>query len=176
MRAGLVVTIRVNPKDCQSILDLIDAVGFPRIGQSFSMLTGIALSSMLESFRTSGAIPEPDAFEYLNRMSQYIGQKRTAKKLQIAKAVHEVGSGFRAPLVPVRTDKDKEGPTHDDSVERARAEDEKLELPEHLRPTADQLRAGSRLKELIFKKEYAADSWSNEDQAEYVKLMRDVYG
>lgn len=154
MKAGMVVSIRVNPKDCQSVLDLMESVGIKIGGQSFSQLCALAFSSLLEGARLQGAIPEPDAYQYLNRMGQYHKGKMTSRKHAIAQTVYGAGTEFRAPTLQGRQEE---------------------ELPEHLRPTAEQLRAGSRLKELLVKQEFAADSWSTEDQKEHDELMKIVY-
>ncbi len=47
MRAGLAVTIRVNPKDCQSVLDVMEKLGINTTGQSFSQLVALTFSSLI---------------------------------------------------------------------------------------------------------------------------------
>lgn len=160
MRAGAVVSIRVNPRDCQSTLDVLESVGFNTRGLSFSQLVSLAFSSLLETQRLGKFIPEPDEFEYLNRMGQYLGQGKGAKKNIIAKTIHNQGGSARMTGV------------HDDLPSK-----EDYKAPE---VTAEQRAAGSRLAELDAKKELAQTNsavlWSLRDDAEYQQLYKQVYG
>ena len=99
MKAGTVTSIRVNPRDSQSVLDVLDAAGVRRDALSFAQCTSLALSSLLETARQTGLIPEPDEFQYLNRLGPYIGPGKKNKKTKIANALHDMGGKMRAPAV-----------------------------------------------------------------------------
>jgi hypothetical protein len=76
-KAGEVVYIRVNPKDCLSVLDLMKKTGVSIRDKSFPQMVSLALSSALEAMRMQGIIPaEPDMFQYSNRMKYYAGRGR----------------------------------------------------------------------------------------------------
>lgn len=89
MMAGRVVRIRVNPKDCMSVVDAISKIGLSVKGMSFSQAVSIALSSALESFRQNGVVPERDGFEYSEMMKQFpeATQSSRAQALGITKAI-----------------------------------------------------------------------------------------
>lgn len=161
MRAGIVVSIRVNPKDCQSVLDVMERVGIKTSGQSFSQLVSLTLSSILESHRQAGIIPEPDAFQYLNRVGQFIGQGRSSKKLRTAKLIHELGSDYKAPvLTPQNAAASPQ--QHDDSP------------PAPVEVLTDQQRSDrQRLSELYAVGE---DALTVSELAEYKELLIKVYG
>ena len=99
MKAGLVARIRVNPKDCQSVLDVLDRVGIQRHNLSFSACVSLALSSLLETARMQKLIPEPDPFQYLNRLGEYAGQGHIKHKVrgQAALAIGSLGEKFTPP-------------------------------------------------------------------------------
>lgn len=147
MKAGIVVTIRVNPRDCQSILDLMDMLHMRRDGHSFSHLTSMSLSSLLETMRVEGKLPEPDPYQFGDRLSAYVGQPRTSKKLQTAKVISDMGSQFRAPTLQ--------------------------KVPTVPKFTPDQERAMLRVQELEIQKEHNPLNWSAEMQAE-LDLLRDT--
>lgn len=157
MRPGIVVSIRVNPKDCQSILDLMEKIEYKTVGNSFSHLVSMALSTLLETARQQGGLPEPDPFQYLNRLGPFIGGKRTGRKLAVAKAMNELGASFKAPVMPVEA---KEAPS---------------EPPMH-QPTAEQRRAVTRMQELEIKREHAPDTWTTRDEEEYKECERVAFG
>jgi hypothetical protein len=157
MKPGLVVSIRVNPVDCQSVLALMDASGLPRSNQSFASMVSMVLSGMLAGARRDGVIAEPDPFLYWEQMGQYHrgsnGKGREAvadamRKGSKVMASREVG---KATMAEVLADATPEG------------------------MTAEQRRAGLRLTELIVKQEHARDSWDANDQAEYDRLYKIVY-
>lgn len=102
IRAGVVVTIRVNPRNCQSVLDLMDVLEQKPDGQSFSSFVSLALASLIESSIDSGFITEPDPFQYMNRMRPYLGRKRGANVKKLTNTVNAQGSRFRPPVMPKR--------------------------------------------------------------------------
>lgn len=162
MKPGLVVTIRVNPVDCQSILALLDSSGFERGNQTFSSMVSLTLSGMLQSCRDSGQIKIPDPFKYWDDVGQYHKTKH-AEKEAVAKMIHTLmGKGIAARA--------EEANVNIPDVPTAEQEQEMIKaLPGKIR------RAGIRLKELLIKKEHARDSWSGGDQVEYDQLYKIVY-
>lgn len=160
MRPGMVVSIRVNPKDCQSVLDLMEKIGYKTYGNSFSHLVSMTLASLLETARQQGGLPEPDPFQYLNRVGPFVGGKRSGRKLSVAKAVNELGANFQAPTMPVG----QPSPVSQPSAAPGDA------------PTAEQREAVRRMQELEFKRENAPDTWSSRDEEEYKECERVAFG
>src|SRR3990167_11030885 len=87
MKPGEVVTIRVNPRDCISVTDVVERLGIYPQGMSFSSAVAISLSSMLEFMREHKVIPVRDGFEYGERMSPFSLKSRTSRKLSINKTL-----------------------------------------------------------------------------------------
>lgn len=102
LSAGTVVRIRVNPEDCLSILDLVEKLPIPfKENMSFAQCVSLGLSSLLETARQQGLLPEVDGFQYLERMSRF-GSKYNGvhkKKLEFTKTVGQLGSNFKSPTV-----------------------------------------------------------------------------
>ncbi len=71
MRVGRVVSIRVNPKDCMSAIDVVEKIGLNVPGISFSQIVSAAFSSAMESLRQAGVIPTRDGFEFRQMMAAY---------------------------------------------------------------------------------------------------------
>lgn len=99
MKAGHVATIRINPRDCQSVLDVLDAAGVPRKALSFAQCVSLAMGCLLETARKGGVIPEPDEFEYLNRMQAYLGPNKRVRTARMAEAISGLGGSMRAPAL-----------------------------------------------------------------------------
>ena len=166
MKAGLVVRLRVNPKDCQSVLDLLDRVSIPHDNLSFSQCVSLALASLLETARTYKTLPEPDAFQYMNRMGKFYGRGHAmqGKRLAAANALGNIGEHFQAPQV---------------SIEPARPS-EPSPIAEVAEVTADEMRDRRRFAELYSKKDmieagHRGVLWSAEDEAEYNELYKKIY-
>lgn len=157
MKPGLVVAIRVSPKDCQSVLAMMDASGLPRVNQSFASMVSMVLSGLLQGVRADGIIEEPDPFLYWDQMGQYHKGSSAGKKDAIADAV-------RGRVKTVA------------SMNRRQTEEEALANSPPVDMTTEQRQAGLRMKELMVKQEHAADSWSTEDQEEFNRLEKIVYG
>ena len=64
MTPGIVVTIRINPKDAMAVIDCLDFLGIPKHNLSFSQAAKLVLSSALESYRQQGTVPIRTGFEY----------------------------------------------------------------------------------------------------------------
>lgn len=91
MIPGLVVRFRMMPKDCLSVLDVLEKAGLDTSGKSFNTLAHLAMSSMLETFRQAGTIdPEPDPFKFAERITPYkgssdmIGRRKVTNELRSA--------------------------------------------------------------------------------------------
>lgn len=88
MKPGMVTQIRVNPSDCQAILDVLQACNInPYDGRSFAQCTSMALSALIGMARSAGALPEVDEFQYLNRMKHFIDGKNNKKKVHMAQTM-----------------------------------------------------------------------------------------
>lgn len=173
MRAGIITTLRVNPRDAQSILDVLDAVGLPRAALSFAQCTSLALGALLETARQNRLIPEPDEFEYLNRLGPYLATANQPKK-RIAKALHNMGGSLRAPVVrPGREERSAEVTPMQTGAREARPPvglDEPEDSPELLA-------AKKELTKLLVEKEIGedAETWSDAQEEHYRKVYNIVY-
>lgn len=103
-KGGLVARVRVNPKDCLAILDVMEAIGMDPYQHSFSGCVAIALSSLIAVARRAGAIKEEeDGLQYLNRTEYFHGQVSTKVKRERTNTLYERGQrGFTAPIPPIR--------------------------------------------------------------------------
>ena len=172
MKGGIVSTIRINPKDAQSVLDVLEKAGVRTQGMSFASMVALAMSSLLEAARQDNVIPEPDPFQYLNRLQPYIKAKH-GRKLQVTSVLHNAGATLQAP--PVSASVPESWP--EDAAPRA--------SPESAPPAQDVdpevLReAANRLTELLHKRD-AIDAgvpglqWTDPDTEEYKKVFAIVY-
>lgn len=103
MKSGMVAQIRVNPSDCQSILDIMGVLGVdPYDGRSFAVCVSLALSSMIGMVKKAGVIGEPDSFQFLNRMAPFMNSKNNrAKYLASDQLYRQVSSGNSIPALEV---------------------------------------------------------------------------
>lgn len=147
-RPGEVVSIRINPKDCLGILDLMDATKVSVANKSFPQMVSTALAGFIQAARDNQVIPaEPDMFQYGPRMQRY-----TNRKSSDAGSIASVMNG-------------------------ARFVQPQSEEPEvKFKPTADQRRAVTRMQELEVKKEHAPDTWTHNDELEYKECERVAFG
>lgn len=97
MRAGLVATVRINPKDCMSVIDVMKKAGVNTNGMSFPAMVSLAMSAMLNGLREQQIIPDRDGFEYLDMMTPYMNG-RNARKLEISRTIHDTGSRINLSL------------------------------------------------------------------------------
>lgn len=82
-RQDEVVTIRINPLDCISVLDVLEKQGIPLVNLSFSQAVKIVLASALETLRGLNYIPIPDGFTYLQRMAPFEEYRHRVAMLNI---------------------------------------------------------------------------------------------
>lgn len=145
MTPGIVITLRVNPKDCMSVADLVQKLNAYTSGMSFSSAVSIALSSAMESFRVNSILPERSGFDYEQVMAPFKIKKRDARKLAIASTIRMTGElyGVR-PLIP-QTDEARI------ALERKRV----------------------RLDELQFKLDNDPRNMSTEESLEYIELAKE---
>jgi len=94
MKVGMVTQIRVNPKDCLAILDIIVACGInPYDGRSFAQCTSLALSSLIGVARRAKIIPEEeDGFQYANRLDPFINSRNDKRKYSFDKMLYQRAS------------------------------------------------------------------------------------
>ncbi len=104
-KGGMTPTIRISPKDCLSILDVLDVAGVSRNGMSFASCTSLALSSLIGMAQRAGIIEEPDGFAYLDRVGPYHGQKNDKRKRATANHLYEAAQHGSAAisLPPIHT-------------------------------------------------------------------------
>ena len=84
-RDDRVVTIRVNPIDCISVLDVLEKQGTALTNLSFAQAVKIVLASSLETFRQMNYIPVPDGFSFLQRMAPFEEDNNRVAMLNITK-------------------------------------------------------------------------------------------
>lgn len=148
MLPGEVVRIRVNPRDCMSVVDVINNTGMYTGGMSFPMAVSLVLSSLLESARQAKLIPERDGFEYSEVMQPFSNKATGPRKLAITAAHRMVGSELVAP--PLRQPK--------------------------VGMSMEQRRADTRMRELFFKREHTPESWSPADDKELDQVIAVAMG
>ena len=171
MKAGMVVRIRVNPQDCQSVLDLLQRIGIEHRTLSFSQCVSTAFASLLETARSSKMLPEPDPFQYLNRMSMHVGLGRglQGKRKAAAETIGSIGEKFSAPAVPQPR-----------FSEAAQLHSQTQQPVQEAPLSIEERMARSRLSELVAKKEMVEDGapgvvWQTSDQEEWDRLYPIVY-
>lgn len=82
---GVVTTLRVNPTDAMSVIDMLDYLGLKRENISFAQATKIVLAASLEAYRQQGFIPKREGFEYSQMLAPFTRQDPGvhAEKLKI---------------------------------------------------------------------------------------------
>lgn len=203
LRAGQVVRIRVNPTDCLSVLDALEKAGINvrQQGMSFSQCVSLALSSLLMGARQQGWLPEPDGFQYANRMSQFRGFSGHAEKLAITDAITAAGATFQMPglstaQVQESSQLERDRQENERALEHALGPNwrEKVGTSADRYPTAEPTEPGTReapvpaeerearrrLGELAYKKDLVEDGvdgviWSARDEEEYQRYYKVVY-
>ena len=175
MKAGVVSSIRINPRDCQSVLDVLDAAGVRRESLSFAQCVSLALGSLLETARQTNLIPEPDEFQYLNRLSPYLGPQRQKKRTKIANALHDMGGKLRAPVVPGEP---QQSAASGWSPVKAAVAPAGGGAPPEAESSPELLAAQGALTRLIQKQDMAENDptlWTPEDDIAYARAYKIVY-
>jgi hypothetical protein len=101
-KGGLVARIRINPKDCLAILDIIEALDLNPYQHSFSGCVSLAMTSLLALARKQGVIrQEEDGFQFLNRIGPFLDQPSSRVKRERTNALYERAQhGGEAPTLP----------------------------------------------------------------------------
>lgn len=180
MKPGIVAQVRVNPTTAMSVLDVLDAAGVSRDGMSFPVCVSTALNILVETAKKSNLIPEPDPFQYANRMQPYLGAvdyRRKSKKRLPALNPH-VFSTAAALAEPARQPAPTPAPqpvTHSTVIQL-----DVNGMPTDPLELAEFRAAQRRLTELHQKKDLVDGGtegivWSESDQKEYDRLMNYVF-
>lgn len=175
---GNVVTIRINPRDTMSVIDLVESLGMPMHTLSFPAMASLALSSCLEALRTQGIVPDRTGFEYAERTAGILGTGQNKKKRAATTAILNTGSELKIAPPPVPSpmfvkDASQIGTAANHAGHTNGSAEEVISL--------EMRQARTRLAELNAKKELHDDghpgiSWSASDQREFDKLIKVVYG
>jgi len=94
MKAGNVVSIRVNPTDCMAVVDVIKKTGVYTPGMSFAQMVSLALSGVLQTLRDTQLIPDREGWEYNELVGPYIN-KQNGRKLEVTKVINSIGSELK---------------------------------------------------------------------------------
>ena len=118
MKAGEVVTIRLEPEDVITCLDICEQAGFALYGASLSQVVKLALANLCEGARSVGLAPAAGHTDYLARLAKYkahkqdkklaISRKMDAESLTLRQAdmTRTPGVKFPAPIAPTQLAKD----------------------------------------------------------------------
>lgn len=136
MRAGEVVRLRVNPRDCLSCVDVVRRAGLSMKGMSFAQTVKLALAVLLESARRSNIVPTRDGFEFTEMMREF--KDSHSRKLEITEIIEKFGSELHVPAV------------------------EASGIPT---TPANRARLEAKVRELKSKRDADPDNWSAEEQA-----------
>ena len=124
MTPGLVISIRVNPKDVMAVIDVLDYLGIPKANLSFAQATKLVLASALESFRQQGIVPNRSGFEYSKMIEPFEQQNFNSRgaKLKSAKMLRQPGVEVR-PVVEETPERKKRRVRYEELLFRKRADD-----------------------------------------------------
>jgi len=165
LKPGLVISMRVNPADCMSVVDVLAKTGLLMEGMSFSGMCSLAFSSLLETVRQQEHIPRRSGFEFTEMVGPFLHGKH-AKKVHTAKIIQEMGSDFSAPALP----------TQEATGSALRAATASMsDVPQDL----EHKQAARRLTELLQKRDLSDQGsgvvWQQSDQHEFDQCYRIVY-
>lgn len=133
MTPGVVVRIRINPTTCMSVLDTLEAVGIDVREKTFATCVSAALNILVETAKKSGVLPEPDPYEYSERMKYHQGEEAPDRRALPKKQV-----GHLNPLIFPETTPDLGTPKW--------AKQGKAPKPVAYTPTADDLAVAAQVK------------------------------
>lgn len=137
MRPGKVVSIRLNPKDVMSVIDICEMSRLYVPGMSFAGMTSIAFSAVLQMLRQKGNLPERTGFEYNQLTERYFRDSMSdrGRKLQITDAIQARSTDYdiRAfepaqPLVTTQHPESFIAKHNEDSIEYREAMKELTDL------------------------------------------------
>lgn len=149
MKGGMVVRIRVSPKDCMSIVDAAQVLGIQPTQYSMSALTSLVLSSLLEVQRKAGTVPTRSGFEYLSMMEPYTNRKGVTRQ-KMTDALYKgqlrgAASGLSQPASLIDVKEITEGKTTEELMEEFKELHERWETL-----TAEEVRRYNDLNALLF--------------------------
>lgn len=174
LTGGTTARIRVNPKDCQSVLDLLEHVGLQTGRMSFAQCVSLALASLLETARQQGVLPEPDPFQFSNRMAQF---QAANPKFRITQDLQQMGFGTRLTAPVLAQGGSAEGfgepaelgePEHS-VADRFSAEGGSVEVSQQ-----ELQNAKDRLSDLLELRE-VEETWNQSLEAEFQQVLKIVY-
>lgn len=156
MKPGHVISMRVSPRNCMAVLDLLRMADVPLEGMSFSAACSRALDLAMSGLIKAGQLPERDGFEYSEMMAPFgLGTTgRTARDAQSAR----VASMF----------------------EGSQAAENRAPVSAPGKPSVEDAKRG--LRELLGRYEgpdgeqVSTDEWSEEDQKLYNTYLEVIYG
>jgi hypothetical protein len=134
-----------------AVVDVIKTAGVYVPGMSFSSAVSLALSSLLQTMKDHGVIPDRTGFEYNEVMSAF-AQGRNGRKLEINKAIQELGSSIKVSGLS-----------------------KPVEASADIAPTPDIMEAGRQMTKLLQKRDDPTFEWSPRDEQEFQKLYAIVY-
>jgi hypothetical protein len=179
MKAGNVVSIRVNPRDTMTVIDLVESLGMPMHTLSFPAMVSLALSSCLQALRDQGTVPDRTGFEYNERTAGIVGVGQTKMKRAATEAILSTGSEFKvaAPPKPSMT---FVKPVSQIGTVEVEPDNTPAAVEEEIVTTEMRL-ARRRLAELVAKQDLIEAkapgvTWSSGDQREFDDLCKVVYG
>lgn len=99
----MVARIRVSPKDCMGIVDIMKGMGMNPYEHSFSGCVALSMSALIAVARKGGIIPkEEDGFQYLNVMESFLDQPSTRAKRERTNQLYErAQQGLDNPAPPM---------------------------------------------------------------------------
>lgn len=99
-KVGRAVYIRVSPKDCMAVVDVLRQIDLLPRGMSFAQAVSLALSSAFEGLRQAGIIPTRTGFEFTDMMVHFPPDRKIdrMRKLDVTNAISGAGD-FTAPSI-----------------------------------------------------------------------------
>lgn len=158
LKAGRVVQIRLNPKDCMAVVDIITQAKMFVPGMSFSHATSIAFACMSETFRKNNIVPTREGYEYSDLMEPFpdTTKGRGAMQFALKQRLTPISESYVYPTEGLEV-----GPT-----------EEELRGPDpETHPDVNVRRLYHRLKELDLKR--SVDP-KNFDAAEFDRLNSEL--
>lgn len=148
MKAGRVVRLRISPKDCMSVDDIVRKVHMFTPGMSFSQAASITLAALIETFRKQGHVPIRDGFEFTEMMNAYPkDQYAKRRQIDITRTIDQAGSEIEMPVMPGMID---------------------------VESSPQVKRLYMKLQELAAKRDADPENWSEAEQVEYKKLEQEL--
>lgn len=119
MKAGAVVSIRVNTMDLMSVIDMVHKAGAFSPGMSLSSAVSLGLSIATEELRRQGKLPTRDGFEYASMVEPFAASKRNNKvKRAFADAKYMNDAEGFVPALPSTLTANTVGLTDEEIIQR----------------------------------------------------------